>query len=448
MPVSTKVPKALLQIFETQSDDEDFKGFRNSLPIETSSEDSWDSIQSLDWVKGVSMALSIDLCFRSMYITEELVKVFTEDIDSKDEEFEGFTEGDLQLNDWMKSMSMDSGSEEDISFSSDDEQEVPPKKSVSGLCVAFKFPVKKTVGTPLAKGKKESLKSEEEEEEEENRKGKAKPQPQRAHSDSEPEEDCDNAADQPNTLQKRAKNIKENKDMLAKLLAELNSMPDLFHMKTPSTTPKQKKSLKNFPERQSGRRNPSRRARPPERFGLEGFSMLPTKLMEQLNSISRRAAMRKTKVNDEEMSSGSPKKRFSKHSDQRSVEDITEEELENVAISFKDKLYDKINGSTCHQCRQKTTDSKTVCRNSSCWGVRGQFCGPCLRNRYGEDVQSALLDPLWVCPPGRGVCNCSFCRRRDGRCATGILIHMAKFYGHDNVKEYLESVQKELSLEK
>lgn len=51
-------------------------------------------------------------------------------------------------------------------------------------------------------------------------------------------------------------------------------------------------------------------------------------------------------------------------------------------------------GNTCHQCRQKTIDTKTVCRNRSCGGVRGQFCGPCLRNRYGEDVRSALLDPV------------------------------------------------------
>lgn len=51
-------------------------------------------------------------------------------------------------------------------------------------------------------------------------------------------------------------------------------------------------------------------------------------------------------------------------------------------------------GNTCHQCRQKTIDTKTVCRNQGCGGVRGQFCGPCLRNRYGEDVRSALLDPV------------------------------------------------------
>lgn len=43
-----------------------------------------------------------------------------------------------------------------------------------------------------------------------------------------------------------------------------------------------------------------------------------------------------------------------------------------------------------------------------------------------------------MCPPCRGICNCSYCRKRDGRCATGILIHLAKFYGYDNVKEYLE----------
>lgn len=32
------------------------------------------------------------------------MKIFTEDTDTEDEEFEGFTEGDLELNDWMKFM--------------------------------------------------------------------------------------------------------------------------------------------------------------------------------------------------------------------------------------------------------------------------------------------------------------------------------------------------------
>lgn len=45
-------------------------------------------------------------------------------------------------------------------------------------------------------------------------------------------------------------------------------------------------------------------------------------------------------------------------------------------------------------CRQKTLDTKTICRSGSCVGVRGQFCGPCLKNRYGESAEEALKDPV------------------------------------------------------
>ncbi|KTF72230.1 hypothetical protein cypCar_00048957, partial [Cyprinus carpio] len=140
-----------------------------------------------------------------------------------------------------------------------------------------------------------------------------------------------------------------------------------------------------------------------------------------------------------------PKQRKSRSRESiRMPEDISEEELQNVAERAKDKILDKENGSTCHQCRQKTLDTKTECRGLYCGGVKGQFCGPCLRNRYGEDVRAALLDPAWECPICRGVCNCSLCRKRDGRCATGALTRLAKFYGHDNVRDYLESLQKDV----
>ena len=74
-------------------------------------------------------------------------------------------------------------------------------------------------------------------------------------------------------------------------------------------------------------------------------------------------------------------------------------------------------------------------------GVRGQFCGRCLEIRYGEDcaevmqssisnvfspavhlqvldeiqtclneLNQALMNPTWACPPCRGFCNCSICR--------------------------------------
>ncbi|CAI9534643.1 unnamed protein product [Staurois parvus] len=121
----------------------------------------------------------------------------------------------------------------------------------------------------------------------------------------------------------------------------------------------------------------------------------------------------------------------------RPVDDITEEELDAICFNVREKVYNRVTGSTCHQCRQKTIDTKTSCRNPECTGVRGQFCGPCLKNRYGEDVRTALLDPEWNCPPCRGICNCSFCRQRNGRCATGVLVYLAKYHGYDNVHAYL-----------
>lgn len=77
-----------------------------------------------------------------------------------------------------------------------------------------------------------------------------------------------------------------------------------------------------------------------------------------------------------------------------SIDEITEEMLENVAEKSTSKIYCKINGTSCHQCRQKTLDTKTVCRSGECIGVRGQFCGPCLSGRYGESAVDALKDPV------------------------------------------------------
>ena len=111
----------------------------------------------------------------------------------------------------------------------------------------------------------------------------------------------------------------------------------------------------------------------------------------------------------------------------------------NIPERGSDKIYDRVKGTTCHQCRQKPSniDTKTVCHNKNCRGVRGQFCGPCLLNRYGEGVKEALMDGKWVCPPCRKICNCSFCLPKRGKPPTGILIHLARESGCDNVHEYL-----------
>lgn len=122
-------------------------------------------------------------------------------------------------------------------------------------------------------------------------------------------------------------------------------------------------------------------------------------------------------------------------------EDVTPKMLANISYSSTGKTYDTARGTTCHQCRQKTIDQKTVCRSGDCSGVRGMFCGRCLQNRYGEEAEAALMNPTWCCPPCRGFCNCSICRNRNGKGATGILIHLAQEKGFNNVKDYLISLQ-------
>lgn len=122
----------------------------------------------------------------------------------------------------------------------------------------------------------------------------------------------------------------------------------------------------------------------------------------------------------------------------KAPEDVTEEDLANVAMVVSDKKYDDALGITCHQCRQKTLDMKTICRSGRCTGTRGQFCGPCLRNRYGEDAREALQNPEWICPSCRGICNCSLCRKRAGKPCTGILIHCARESGYDSVSSFLQ----------
>eukprot|EP00092_Neocalanus_flemingeri_P103097 GFUD01131892.1.p1 GENE.GFUD01131892.1~~GFUD01131892.1.p1 ORF type:complete len:535 (+),score=200.23 GFUD01131892.1:99-1703(+) len=123
-------------------------------------------------------------------------------------------------------------------------------------------------------------------------------------------------------------------------------------------------------------------------------------------------------------------------------EDITETMLKKVCDRFGEKSYCREIGTSCHQCRQKTTDMKTVCRSGECVGVRGQFCGRCLLLRYGEDAREALMDPNWACPPCRNFCNCSICRNRNGKGATGILIQLAQSKGFGNVADYLKGLQK------
>ena len=138
------------------------------------------------------------------------------------------------------------------------------------------------------------------------------------------------------------------------------------------------------------------------------------------------------------------------------------------------RIYCKIEGKTCHQCRQKTLGHHTSCfhceskavsphclpdacgmymhamskpqqaslttvdslghvlswmAESAAGHVQGQFCGDCIFMRYGENVLEVAKNPDWQCPKCRDICNCSFCRIRKGWAPTGALYPRARQEG-------------------
>jgi hypothetical protein len=101
---------------------------------------------------------------------------------------------------------------------------------------------------------------------------------------------------------------------------------------------------------------------------------------------------------------------------------------------------------TCHFCRQRTTEVKTVC--SMCDGVnnfyggpaRGYWCGSCLWLRIGENIDEVRGRSDWICPGCRDLCNCSGanCMRiKRGWFPTNQLSHEARDQGFRSVAHYL-----------
>nr|XP_020461695.1 cell division cycle-associated protein 7-like [Monopterus albus] len=246
-------------------------------------------------------------------------------------------------------------------------------------------------------------------------------------------------------LAKREQNIKANKAMLAQLMADLQKIPGGagFLKKKEEDKQKTKRPPRSVAAGRESRRNPERASR--RRTRSMGRCDDSTGPLEEKPELSLEEEL--LEVRRAPQHRGAPRPNQSKPHFIRLVEDITEDELQLVADNMTDKVYNRVTGSTCHQCRQKTVDTKTCCRSETCRGIQGQFCGPCLRNRYGEDIKKALLDPKWKCPPCRGICNCSFCRQREGHCPTGILFPLAQYYGFSDVHSYLSSLRHKLKSE-
>ncbi|KAM5182332.1 cell division cycle-associated protein 7-like [Mantella aurantiaca] len=266
-----------------------------------------------------------------------------------------------------------------------------------------------------------------------------KPPPELVEKQPPEDPSSDSEEEPPNEfLQRRAKNIEANKAMLAKLMAELEKLPGDLEPNTSNEnhrTPKYTRRSRGSFVAAELRRNPERTARMTRSMGTVPSSPEEEKINPKLKgSLSEEREPRRTRQSSRPSIPAIPHVI-------RPVEEITEDDLKNVADNVKEKVYHTVHGSTCHQCRQKTIDTKTNCRNVECRGIQGQFCGPCLRNRYGEDVRKVLLDPDWTCPPCRGICNCSFCRQKDGYSATGILFPLARYRGYSDVHSYLNSLQ-------
>lgn len=248
--------------------------------------------------------------------------------------------------------------------------------------------------------------------------------------------------------------IEENRRVMAALFPNGANLKQNLGITTTNSpekraTPKRRRSSTQLPTR----RNPGRKARSYDNCkdddedseDVEKIVYTEDSLIVKWRGpLTKKMFDKPTRLwsdSESDSDSDSPKRKKKSNGRRKSAPrtpmDVREEDLVLVAERVAEKNYDSENGTSCHQCRQKTDDLKTACKSNSCVGIRGQFCGPCLKNRYGEDAKKAIMNPNWVCPPCRGVCNCSFCMKKRGRKATGILIHLAKANGYESVKTFL-----------
>nr|XP_015214355.1 PREDICTED: cell division cycle-associated protein 7 [Lepisosteus oculatus] len=359
------------------------RSFRNTplVPMETSSS-SDDSCDSF----GSDNFANTKKSLKPGSVPVKVSKILN--TDSDEESFRGFEE--TEFSDVMGAMKVDS--EEEPSAQSKRRRGSKPLK------VAMKFPTRN-----LRKN------------------GPAKPiPPQREDSLSDSDSDEEKG---PNLMEKRAINIKENKAMLAKLMSELKTVSGIFpkRMLLPSANSPRRLSRrlvpKSFPERRSP---PHTRSRslvdgPP--------SPAPEDDLEDKYYLARR---RRAEDDDEERA---PRRRSYSGAmtiphHVRPVEEITDSELNNICYNVREKVYNRVSVSVVlslfFKYRENTLEVNVILILSEC--------------------------PLqtWFCPPCRGICNCSFCRQREGRCATGVLVYLAKYHGYDNVHAYLKSLKQEL----
>ena len=127
---------------------------------------------------------------------------------------------------------------------------------------------------------------------------------------------------------------------------------------------------------------------------------------------------------------------------------VTSEMISRVCKTATEKETMPKNGyseTACHQCRVKSSDTKTICHSDGCSKGRGSICGVCLSLWYNEDAVEALKNKVWTCLSCRGECQCNVCRvKRNLNELPKTIASTSLMLGFASVKEYLESKQKSL----
>uniref|UniRef100_A0A7S0PT87 PHD-type domain-containing protein n=1 Tax=Micromonas pusilla TaxID=38833 RepID=A0A7S0PT87_MICPS len=194
----------------------------------------------------------------------------------------------------------------------------------------------------------------------------------------------------------------------------------------PVPAPKRKPRVKAFVPQESRRRSTRERVEVnyAERYGLEDAGDDDLAAARRASRASAPASKRKADLVS--MSDG---------------------DHARVRYSVGRRVYDSELGTTCHWCRQKTVETHVTCTAEGCGRGRMpvSFCGMCLRNRHGEDIDAAVASGAWVCPRCRGscgegcvtCCNCGPCRKANGLAPTHQVINLARASGFDNVHDYL-----------
>ena len=138
----------------------------------------------------------------------------------------------------------------------------------------------------------------------------------------------------------RERNIQERKEMLDKMkIASINAKK----CKKISKTVRTSKSNQNYIIRKSKRLNST--FEDPDVENKSNSPALPPKKKNRQNVD------------------------FNPNINIRMPENVDNEMFENIADRVSCKKYDSgPNGTSCHQCRQKTSDTKTICRSGHCSG--------------------------------------------------------------------------------